>query len=109
MQEPGICLVAQRSKRLLLGTECFEYDANHYLITALDVPVIAEVTGASKEEPYLGLTLKIDFTAPLIIGRGHMLTIRQNLLCGYVTASHRLCLYILLCVIPVVSTAEPDA
>jgi AraC-like DNA-binding protein len=60
MQEPGICLVAQRSKRLLLGGECFEYDANHYLITAMDVPVIAEITGASKDEPYLGLTLKID-------------------------------------------------
>ncbi|HAH63848.1 MAG TPA: hypothetical protein DCL73_17315, partial [Treponema sp.] len=62
MQEPSICMVAQQSKRLLLGAECFEYDANHYLITALDVPVIAEITGASKEKPYLGLTLKIDRT-----------------------------------------------
>jgi len=60
MHEPSLCLVAQGAKRVLLGKEAYVYDADHYLITSLDVPVIAEITEASKEKPYLGLTVKLD-------------------------------------------------
>jgi AraC-like DNA-binding protein len=60
MYEPGICIIAQGEKRVLLGNETYVYDANHYLITAVHLPTIAEVTSASRDKPYLGLRLKFN-------------------------------------------------
>jgi len=60
MQEPSVCLIAQGAKRLLQGKDSFVYDANHYLITALDLPVVAEIIEASREKPYLSLKLQLD-------------------------------------------------
>jgi len=60
IHEPSVCLVAQGAKRVLLGKESYVYDADHYLITSLDVPVVAEITEASRAKPYLGLTLRLD-------------------------------------------------
>jgi AraC-type DNA-binding domain-containing proteins len=60
MHEPSVCLIAQGAKRILLGKESYSYDANHFLITALDVPVVAQVTRASAARPYLSLKLKLD-------------------------------------------------
>jgi len=59
-QEPSFCLIAQGAKRLFLGKESFVYDDNHFLITAMDLPVSAQILEASKERPYLSLMLKID-------------------------------------------------
>ncbi|MGD9503972.1 MAG: AraC family transcriptional regulator N-terminal domain-containing protein [Syntrophobacteraceae bacterium] len=58
--EPCICLVAQGAKRVMLGDEEYVYDANHYLITSVGLPVVANVVEASKEVPLLGLVLRID-------------------------------------------------
>lgn len=60
MYEPGVCLVAQGSKRVLLGDDIYVYDAKHYLITSVHLPTIVQVTEASPEKPYLGLMLKFD-------------------------------------------------
>jgi AraC-like DNA-binding protein len=60
MYEPCVCLVAQGAKRVLLGDEEYVYDANHYLITSMGLPVVANVTEASKEAPLLGLVMKLD-------------------------------------------------
>jgi len=60
MHEPSICLIAQGAKRVLLGEEVYIYDAHHFLITSVDLPVVAQVTEASKEKPYLGLKLTLD-------------------------------------------------
>lgn len=60
MHEPSICLVAQGSKRVLLGEDAYVYDANHFLITAVDLPVVSQITEASREKPYLGLVLRLD-------------------------------------------------
>jgi AraC-like DNA-binding protein len=57
---PSICLIAQGAKQVILGEEAYEYDANHFLVTSVGMPVIAQVTEASKECPYLGLTLRLD-------------------------------------------------
>lgn len=57
MQEPSICLIAQGSKRVSLGEDTYTYDANHYLITSVGLPVVAQITEASIEKPYLGLKL----------------------------------------------------
>lgn len=60
MHEPGICLVAQGAKKVLLEDETYVYDAFHFLITSIDLPVIANVIEASPEKPYLGLIMKLD-------------------------------------------------
>ena len=60
MHEPSVCLIVQGAKRVLLGEEAYAYDAHHYLITSVDLPVVAQITEASKEVPYLGITLKLD-------------------------------------------------
>ena len=60
MQTPALALIAQGSKRLLVGDELYEYDPGHYLVSSVDLPVIAKVTGASASEPYLGLRLNLD-------------------------------------------------
>ncbi|EJD0683803.1 AraC family transcriptional regulator [Vibrio parahaemolyticus] len=59
---PSICLIAQGRKRVLLGEESFIYDANHFLISSVDLPIIANIIEASEEQPYLGLIVELDLT-----------------------------------------------
>ncbi|WP_412499429.1 AraC family transcriptional regulator N-terminal domain-containing protein [Vibrio furnissii] len=56
----SICLIAQGKKRVLLGEENFVYDANHFLISSVDLPIIANIIEATEETPYLGLVMEID-------------------------------------------------
>jgi hypothetical protein len=60
MYEPCICLVAQGAKRVLLGDDAYVYDAHHYLITSVHLPTVVQIITASRENPYLGLRLKLD-------------------------------------------------
>lgn len=60
MHDPSICLIAQGAKRVLLGEDAYVYDAHHYLITSVGLPVMAQVLEASSETPYLGLKLSLD-------------------------------------------------
>ena len=60
LYEPSLCLVAQGSKRVLLGEDTYIYDAQHYLITSVHLPTIVQINDASREKPYLGLKLKLD-------------------------------------------------
>lgn len=59
---PSICLIAQGRKRVLLGEESFIYDANHFLISSVDLPIIANIIEASEEQPYLGLIMELNLT-----------------------------------------------
>jgi AraC-like DNA-binding protein len=60
MLPPSICLIAQGAKRVMLGEDVYLYDANHFLITAVGLPVVAQIIEASSEKPYLGLSLQLD-------------------------------------------------
>lgn len=60
VQRPGLCLVAQGAKRVMLGQELYEYDASRVLVYSVDVPVSAQVTQASLDAPYLGLRIDLD-------------------------------------------------
>jgi AraC-like DNA-binding protein len=60
MFEPRICVIAQGAKRVLLGDETYVYDPQHFLITSVDLPTVAEIIDASREKPYLGLVMTID-------------------------------------------------
>src|ERR687890_1003789 len=65
VSSPALCVIAQGSKEVLLGDECYRYDANHYLITAAALPTATRVTEASEERPYLGVVLGLD---PALVG-----------------------------------------
>ncbi len=58
--EPSFCVIAQGRKEILLGDDCFRYDPAHYLISTMELPMIAEVMEASPREPYLSVRLVLD-------------------------------------------------
>jgi AraC-like DNA-binding protein len=60
MYEPRICVIAQGAKRVLLGDDTYLYDAQHFLITSVDLPTVVQIIKASREKPCLGLILKLD-------------------------------------------------
>lgn len=60
IQIPSFAVIAQGGKRLLFGGEEYSYDPLHYLVTSVDLPVLAEVTTASPTQPYLGMRLELD-------------------------------------------------
>lgn len=57
---PSICLIGQGVKRVLLGEDVYVYDAQSFLISSVDLPVVAQIIEAGREKPYLGLTLELD-------------------------------------------------
>ena len=57
---PSFCVIAQGSKDILLGDECFHYDPAHYLITTLGLPLTAQVVEEPSRKPYLGFRLVLD-------------------------------------------------
>ena len=65
VSSPAFCVIAQGSKEVLLGDDCYRYDADHYLITAAALPVATRITEASEERPYLGVVLGLD---PALVG-----------------------------------------
>src|SRR5262245_19487378 len=58
--QPGLCIVAQGEKRVMLGQHVYEYDESRILVASVEVPVAAQVTRASRSEPYLCLRLDFD-------------------------------------------------
>jgi AraC-like DNA-binding protein len=60
IQTPALALIAQGSKRLMVGDEVYIYDPMHYLVSSVDLPVCGQVSVASESEPYLGMRLELD-------------------------------------------------
>lgn len=60
VQRPALCLVAQGAKRVMLGQEVYEYAPSRMIVFSVDVPVTAQVTRASRSEPYLCFRLDLD-------------------------------------------------
>ena len=58
--KPSLCLIARGSKQVMLGESVYLYDPSHFLLVAVDLPVISQVAEATPEEPYLSLSLDID-------------------------------------------------
>lgn len=58
--EPALCVIAQGSKRVLLGNEVYVYDASHYLVFAQNLPVSGQVVDASAALPHMALRLDFD-------------------------------------------------
>lgn len=63
--DPAFCVIAQGSKELYLGEECYRYDPYHYCLGTVEVPIASQIIDASKERPYLSLRLELD---PILVG-----------------------------------------
>ena len=59
---PGILVVAQGRKQANLGPASFTYDDSHFLLTAVDLPLVSWVAEASEEVPCLVLSLKLEMS-----------------------------------------------
>lgn len=57
---PSVCITAQGVKRTIAGERVLRYGPGDYLTISVDLPVVGEVTAASKREPYLCLKLQPD-------------------------------------------------
>lgn len=60
MYDPCICLAVQGAKRAVLESDEYVYDAQHYLITPINLPTVVQIVQASPEKPYLGVVLNLD-------------------------------------------------
>lgn len=65
VSKPCFCVIAQGKKEVYLGSSRFQYDAEHYLLATVELPVSGRVIEASKEHPYLSLRLELD---PALVG-----------------------------------------
>lgn len=59
LQKPIFAMIAQGSKRLLVGDDIYKYDPMHYLVSSVDLPVLGKIM-CDSDEPYLGLRLDLD-------------------------------------------------
>ena len=61
ISDPSIGIVLQGRKRAYFGNDVLQFDADHYLVVAVPMPFTSE-TEASAEEPFLGLSIRVDRT-----------------------------------------------
>lgn len=54
-----VCLVLQGEKKVWSGRRVFVYNPENYLVSCVDVPATFQVTKATRQEPYVGLTLEL--------------------------------------------------
>src|SRR5256885_2837767 len=71
---PSFCVIAQGSKEVLLGDSRYRYDAAHYLLATVELPVVSRVIEASAERPYLSLRLELDpaLVGSVMVEAGHL-------------------------------------
>jgi AraC-like DNA-binding protein len=62
--EASLCLIAQGAKRVSIGSQSLVYDASHYLIVSVDLPLTGHIIEAGPGKPYL--CCKIDLDLPTL-------------------------------------------
>ncbi|EQB14937.1 AraC family transcriptional regulator [Sphingobium lactosutens] len=55
-----VCFILQGAKRVAINDEVFSYDSSHYLVSALDLPLMGEVLDADRSRPYVAVSLVLD-------------------------------------------------
>ncbi|GAA0657371.1 AraC-like DNA-binding protein [Sphingomonas insulae] len=61
--DASLCLIAQGAKRVSLGDRSLVYDAAHYLLVSVDLPLVGHVIQADPDAPYLCCKIDIDQAA----------------------------------------------
>lgn len=57
---PSICIIVQGKKTVMLEQEIYQYSVSDYLAISVDLPLVSQVTKATKQKPYLCLQIDID-------------------------------------------------
>ncbi len=65
---PSVGFVAQGRKRVVLGSDAYEYDAAQFVLTTMDMPTISQVLQASPARPCVSMMLKLDFALVQAVG-----------------------------------------
>ncbi|WP_293393840.1 AraC family transcriptional regulator [Nevskia sp.] len=55
-----ICFILQGSKQVAINDDLLSYDPAHYLISALDLPLIGQILDADDGQPYVAVSLVLD-------------------------------------------------
>lgn len=61
LYEPSIIIVCSGSKQGFLGNELYRYDARHYLVLSVPLPLSTE-TWATPDDPLLAVSVRLDMT-----------------------------------------------
>ncbi len=56
------CVVAQGVKSILLNNERYIYDSSKYLLVSLDLPLVGQIMEATRNKPFLGVSMELDFS-----------------------------------------------
>ncbi|MCR6476106.1 AraC family transcriptional regulator [Variovorax sp. ZS18.2.2] len=68
LYEPSVGFVVQGRKRVVLGSDAYEYDAAKFVLTTMDLPTISHVLEAHPGRPCLSMMLKLDFALVQAVG-----------------------------------------
>jgi AraC-like DNA-binding protein len=70
----AFCVIAQGSKEVFLGDDRYQYDPMHYLLATAELPIVSHVIEASRERPYLSLSVRLDPTlvGSVMVEAGHI-------------------------------------
>ena len=60
INSPMVALVLQGSKRVMLGTDTYDFGAGDSLLITADVPTVSQITRASAAQPYYSLIVHLD-------------------------------------------------
>ena len=58
--QPSLVVFVQGQKRINVGKTNYVCDGSNFLLTSIDLPVVSQVTKASKQDPMLGLLLMLE-------------------------------------------------
>ncbi|MGF6178736.1 AraC family transcriptional regulator [Ensifer sp. 4252] len=60
LHKPAVCIVAQGRKQTTLADEAYVYEPMQFLIVSVDLPIVGQILGASRDQPYLCLRLDLE-------------------------------------------------
>ena len=55
-----ICFILQGAKHVAINDDLLSYDAAHYLISAIDLPLTGQILDAGEGQPYVAVSLVLD-------------------------------------------------
>jgi AraC-like DNA-binding protein len=57
---PKLFVIAQGKKDVIAGNQCIQFDAYHYLLLTVPLPIYGRITQASVVHPFLAINLNLD-------------------------------------------------
>jgi AraC-like DNA-binding protein len=58
--KPSLCITVQGAKEVTFGEQLFDYGEMAFLLVTIEMPAFGTVTKASKERPYIGITIDLE-------------------------------------------------